>query len=119
MKPRRGRGGRKEPRFALTQWNVHDRTIVGLPRTSNKVEGWHNAFSGSAKNHPHLLALITAIHTEQANTENNYVKLSTGVENHKRKKWQKLEERIVNVLKDYKKEKVESWLNNLALLVQF
>jgi hypothetical protein len=37
----RGNRPRKDPMFALTQWNVHDRTMDGMPRTSNNIEGWH------------------------------------------------------------------------------
>ena len=32
------------PLFPHELWNVYDRLISGLPRTTNAVEGWHSAF---------------------------------------------------------------------------
>ncbi|RNA29114.1 hypothetical protein BpHYR1_009488 [Brachionus plicatilis] len=33
-------------------------TIMGLPRTNNKLEGWHNGLQSTIKSHPDLLSLI-------------------------------------------------------------
>jgi hypothetical protein len=58
---KRGRGvGRHEPLFKHAAWNVNKRTINGQPRTSNNMEGWHNAITYSVlglKQH-HILKLI-------------------------------------------------------------
>ena len=120
-KKKRGRAlqALKDPHFTHVQWNVHDRTMDGMPRTSNNIEGWHNGFSGMVSKHPHLLVLIDAIKTEQSHTENNYIKLSTGRANSRKKRWVELEERIVNILKEYKKDSLEEWISNLSLLIQF
>ena len=32
---------RSKPRFAVVYWNIYDRVMRGLPRTTNHVEGWH------------------------------------------------------------------------------
>lgn len=36
---RRQRRGRQLPTFPIAQWNVHDRTLAGMQRTNNDVEG--------------------------------------------------------------------------------
>ena len=42
------RGGvRVPPLFKHSLWNVYDRVINDLPRTTNGVEGWHNGFNRS------------------------------------------------------------------------
>ena len=40
-------GLHRPPLFAHSLWNVHDRILLNLPRTTNAVEGWHNAFATS------------------------------------------------------------------------
>ena len=35
---------RRPPLFALNLWNMFHRTFDELPRTSNRVEGWHRRF---------------------------------------------------------------------------
>ena len=34
---------RKLPRFSHSSWNVHNRVLLHLPRTTNSVESWHNS----------------------------------------------------------------------------
>ncbi|CAF0881458.1 unnamed protein product [Brachionus calyciflorus] len=60
-------------------WNCHDRTLQGLQRTNNNLEGWHHGLHSNIKSHPHLLCLIDSLKLEQSNTENLYVQLSTGL----------------------------------------
>ncbi|CAF1113399.1 unnamed protein product, partial [Brachionus calyciflorus] len=80
----KGRGKsqiRREPRFSIDLWNCFSRTKDGLPRTTNNLEGWHNALQSSIRTHPHLLSLIDTIKQEQSNTENLYVQLNCGRSN--------------------------------------
>ncbi|RNA06718.1 hypothetical protein BpHYR1_009221 [Brachionus plicatilis] len=77
----RGKGKslvRKEPRFPINLWNCYSRTKSGLPRTTNNLEGWHNALQSSIRTHPHLLSLIDSLKLEQSNTENLFIQLSCG-----------------------------------------
>ncbi len=125
----RGKGARKEPRFPIDMWNVHGRTLEGMPRTSNNVEGWHNGFSVIVSNHPHLLKLIDAMKAEQSNTENKLVQIRTGLVQKRRPKYVILEERIVIVIGDYttflrddgteNTASVMEWLTDMSYLVQF
>ena len=110
---------RRNPRFGLATWNVFDRTINGLPPTSNNVEGWHHAFSGLAKNHPHTLKLINAIKTEQSNTQNVITRAQAGHVHGRATKWIRHEEQVNEIVKGYSKDNVMEYLENLALIVQF
>jgi len=71
------------------------------------------------KKHPHLLALIDAIKTEKTNMEHNHVRLSTGLVHKRKKQWVELEERIVTLVTDYKKDNMEKWLRRLSLMIQY
>jgi hypothetical protein len=97
---------RKTPRFALDLWNCYERTRLGLPRTNNNLEGWHNALQATIKSHPHLLSLIDSLKLEQSNTENVYVKLSTGNVNKRKAVYVMLEEQLTNIISDFKSEKL-------------
>jgi hypothetical protein len=47
-----------------------------------------------------------SIKTEQNNTDHNFIRISTGLVNKRKLRWMKHEERIVNILSDYKKAKL-------------
>jgi hypothetical protein len=98
---------------------IYNRTSVGLPRTSNNLEGWHNGFQSNVKNHPHLLRLADGLKNEQSHTENGLVKLNTGSKHHRQPKYILLEEKIVDILKAYKKSDSQAFLENLALIIQY
>lgn len=56
----------KESIFNKKSWNVYDRVLNNIPRTTNAVEGWHRSFN--AKNeiaHPNIARLITKIKEEE------------------------------------------------------
>ncbi|KAL8587321.1 hypothetical protein ACOMHN_045568 [Nucella lapillus] len=58
---------RAPPRFALEFWSVCDRNQVDLPRTNNKLEGWHmglqSMFDGP---NPSIWKFIAGIQKEQS-----------------------------------------------------
>lgn len=58
---------RAHPRFALEFWSVRDRNQVDLPRTNNKLEGWHRGlqfmFDGP---NPSIWKFIAGIQKEQS-----------------------------------------------------
>ena len=56
------RGRRNDPLFPLNFWNVTDRVVNNLSRTTNGVEGWHNKFNRcvNAAN-PSIWKLIEAL----------------------------------------------------------
>ncbi|RMZ99838.1 hypothetical protein BpHYR1_051722 [Brachionus plicatilis] len=110
---------RKDPRFDRELWNCYTRTCLGLPRTNNNLEGWHNALQSTIKSHPHLLSLITSLKLEQCNTENEYVKLCTGQVNKRKPLFIKLEDQIGKIVSDFSPLKILDYLYNLSLLIKF
>ena len=52
-RPQRTGGRRKPPLFAPMIWSVEQRTTDSLPRTTNKLEGWHRALQ-TLYDSPHL-----------------------------------------------------------------
>ena len=68
--------GRKKPMFDHEFWNVHDRVIASVPRSSNSVEGWHNAFRRRvAITHPDIVKLAEKIRREQSKFEVDMAKI--------------------------------------------
>lgn len=68
----RRRNGRRDPRFAISLWNVQDRIENGLPRTNNTVEGWHRSFqSGVGAHHPNIWRFLDVLKREQSLNELN------------------------------------------------
>ncbi|KAL3683227.1 hypothetical protein R1sor_001249 [Riccia sorocarpa] len=45
---------RHAPTFAVQLWNQYHKTLEGLPRTNNSVEGWHKTFSSLMSSSYHL-----------------------------------------------------------------
>jgi hypothetical protein len=46
----RGRGAKQRrvtPSYPIETWNVQERTLAGMPRTNNPVEGFHNGYRSS------------------------------------------------------------------------
>ena len=66
-----GRLGRRRQRraanFGKIMWNVRSRTEEGIPRTNNKIEGWHRVIQGMVDSpHPSLWRFLAAIQKEEA-----------------------------------------------------
>ena len=63
---RRGRG-RQQPRFPKQSWNVRERTVMGLPRTTNKIEGWNRGLQSMFDGpHPTMWKFLEGLQREQA-----------------------------------------------------
>jgi hypothetical protein len=65
----RGRGNNKRrivPMFPIETWNVRERTVMGMPRTNNNVESFHNAIQSSISCiHPTIWKLIDELKKEE------------------------------------------------------
>lgn len=58
---------RAPPRFAVEFWSVRDRVQVDLPRTNNKLEGWHRGLQSMFEGpNPTLWKFIAGIQKEQS-----------------------------------------------------
>lgn len=64
------RNKRKEPYFKISMWNCHHSVETDLPKTNNKIEGWHNSFSSLLNcSHPVIWKFIECLKMEQARNE--------------------------------------------------
>ena len=60
-------GVRHPPTFEHSLWNVYDRVVNNLPRTTNALEGWHNAFARSVGHaHASIWKFIETLKKEHA-----------------------------------------------------
>ncbi|RNA28524.1 hypothetical protein BpHYR1_036794 [Brachionus plicatilis] len=66
------------PRFPIPSWNLHERILNNLPRTTNSVEAWHGAFTNDEKRQLKFNQLIDKLKTEQSHTENILIKIKAG-----------------------------------------
>ncbi|RNA15122.1 hypothetical protein BpHYR1_024670 [Brachionus plicatilis] len=64
-----------------------------IPSTRKKKDGSESYILSTIKSHPHLLSLIDSLKLKQSNTENVYIKLTTGQVN-KRKALEKVVDSI-------------------------
>ena len=97
------RGLRRPPLFAHSLWNVHDRILLNLPRTTNALEGWHNAFATSlGQSHANMWKFIDALKREHAMVHMSISQHQAGLPPPPRKrKYIEVDNRINNIVADY------------------
>ena len=65
--------------YELQMLNVRDRTQEGMPRTNNKLEGWHKGiqvmFQGP---HPNIWNFIRALRQEQILQDGKLIQIQAG-----------------------------------------
>ena len=113
---------RLPPRYAISLWNLNERTLCELPRTNNAVEGWHRAFQTSVcASHPSIFKLIEKLNLEQSGSERILAKLHAGETFAKfsKKKYEKLNDRLETILADYDFRFKIDFLKGLALNLKF
>ena len=58
------------PLFAHEMWNQHEATQLGLPRSSNIVEGWHHGFKSMLScTKPAIWKFLNCLKAEQTLTD--------------------------------------------------
>ena len=63
----------RAPLFNQWSWNQWDDTLLGIPRSSNIAEGWHNGFKSLVGCfHPTIWKLLEALKLEQAITDTKF-----------------------------------------------
>ena len=61
------RGRRRAPLFAHEFWNINQRVVDNLPRTTNALEGWHRSFNHSfSVAHPNIWIFINGLKRDAA-----------------------------------------------------
>ena len=62
---RLGRRQRRQPRFAITLWNMYERTVQELPRTNNAIEGYHQHLQSAVLCHqPNIWRFLEVLQRE-------------------------------------------------------
>ena len=112
-------GRRRNPMFGQSMWNMYQRTINNLPRTTNSLEGWHRAFEQRVNiTHPTPARLVGKIKREQARWELTMEQMSLGkYGNTRHKRFVKANELIREIVQNYQKESVLIYLDKLAGLI--
>lgn len=89
--------------FALDLQNVYALTLEYFPRTNNAVEGWHNAIESMFGTHPNVFKFIEGNKLEQNATEVLMSQMFGGVDvtPPSVKRNEKIQQKIVNVVKTY------------------
>ena len=104
------RGRLRRPFFYIRMWNTFERTSLGLPRTTNSLEGWHRAFEHRmVVTHPSVRRLVTKIRKEKSDWELQIEIFNAGVAlRSSKKKYQILNTRLGSIIKKYESyEKVD------------
>ncbi|CAG8786379.1 1499_t:CDS:1 [Cetraspora pellucida] len=97
------------PLFSPQLWSVFDSLEIGIPRTSNTVEGWHNRCATLiGRQHVGLYTFIQEIQREQQQIEAQIEHIFHGEQHTKQKKHlAEKEKRITTIIND---------LNNCSLI---
>lgn len=81
------RGVRRNPQIPKEMWNVKERTISGIPRTTNKLEGWHRGIQAMLDSpHPSIFRCFAALQREENLQVNDLFRFKAGHDVQKSKK---------------------------------
>ena len=106
-------------RFEIKTWNVRERALLGLPRTSNKLERFNKEFnSDSGDYHQATHDIIENLRLEQGNTELTIVRIRMGEEKPKNKLQANLDDALEDVLKEYNNNEIFLFLTNVSVVIE-
>ncbi|RNA24307.1 hypothetical protein BpHYR1_014380 [Brachionus plicatilis] len=115
---KRGKGvGRKEPKYPHAIWSVYERNCDDLPRSNNKIEGWHNALQRIIDKSHVIYSFIDGIKLEQSNTELLQTQIKTRRVPKRKAVYILLDNRIKELIISYSKNNAMEYLENLSLII--
>ena len=84
------------PQFDRAEWSQYARTLAGLSRTTNSIEGWHRRFAGRVGcDHPSVFPFIRCIQIEEDHWRGETEKAIAGLPGVRRRlQWQVLSDRV-------------------------
>ena len=92
----------KAVRYPISFWNVYDRFLDNVPRTTNEVEGWHYKMNNKlTSSNVNLITSLSKIREEQSYWENQIPRVRAGLGESKAKRYLKINERIGKILSNY------------------
>ena len=111
--------GTHKARFEIKTWNVHKRVLLGLPRTSNKLERFNKEFNtDSGDYHQATHDIIENLRLEQGNTEMLLLKIKMGEEKSKSILQENFDNALLKVFEQYDSDEIFSYLNSIAMTIQ-
>jgi hypothetical protein len=117
---RRRGNRRRNPRYPHDLWNVYNESLGEEPKTTNSIEGWHRAFSGSlGAVHPNIWKFIEFLCSEQALNAAKQGAFLAGRENRPQKKYADAALRIKNIVKRFETTEPLVYLKSLAYNFNF
>ena len=110
------RGVRRAPLFAHHLWNVNERVQQNLPRTTNAVEGWHNAFTNSvAQSHANIWTFVDCIKREHATVRMKVIQDDAGVPPPPpKRRYAELNTRITFIVNDFDNRTIMGFLRAIS-----
>lgn len=101
------RRGRRTALFPPETWNVLRRTEEGLPRTSNKMEGWHRAIQTSYDcAHPSMWKFLQGLQKEEQLQRANLRQFMAGEDAPQSKRYKEVNKRIKTLIARYRNQEV-------------
>ena len=87
----------RDPMFPIEFWNIAERIQLGIPKTSNFAEGFHNKFRKMHR--PPMWKFLYTLLQIQQKTENSIRKFNqpSGLARLRNKKYRQLNEKIVEL----------------------
>ena len=111
---------RRVPQFPIIIWSMYQRVKEHLARTTNNVEGWHNAFQISiACSHPTICKLLKVLQREQLLQEAMLTKWEAGETRVHTKKEIERNKRIQALVSDYENRDTLTYLRGIAYNFSF
>jgi hypothetical protein len=83
LKPN-SRSERKNPRFPIKCWNLHERVKTGKSTSTNNVENWHGQIQIEERKHLTVVRVVVLLHKEQSKMEHDLVRVIEREKNLKR-----------------------------------
>ncbi|MCP3664483.1 MAG: transposase [Gammaproteobacteria bacterium] len=112
-----GRAGRRKvPLFPTETWNQYQRTLDGLSRTNNAVEGWHRAFlSQVVTHHPSIWKFIDCLRKEAALSRlDRETEIRGGKAPRKNPKYQRIAAAVLTKVQAYPTTDIKDYLKAIA-----
>ena len=109
-------GIRRPPTFEHELWSVCDKVVNNLPRTTNAVEGWHNAFARSVgQSHANIWTCIDMLKKEHVHVHLTITQHLAGLPPPKpRRKYAEINNRINTIVAKYRNLQTIDYLRAIS-----
>ena len=103
------------PMFSIDIWNVHERTLQDLPRTSNPIESFHSALNSSVTaTHPSVWKLLNAFKKVESLASFKVSQFQVGAKPKQKKVYRYVSKRLKECCMNYDPEHKLKFLRNIA-----